>query len=105
MNKFTPGPWEVNTEAGLPLREVFSHSETDVLICDTGCSNVEMDAAEIEANAHLIAAAPEMYEALKDCLRLLEDCTEETYGTPTQEFFQRKADAVKAVLAKSEGKQ
>lgn len=56
---FTPGPWEVNTFAGRPYREVFSGNQG---LCDCGIYGQE--AQEIEANARLIAAAPEMYEAL-----------------------------------------
>jgi hypothetical protein len=62
-SKFTKGPWEVNTLAGRPNSEVFSGD--DVLICDCRATNVVMEPEEIEANAHLIAAAPDMYEALK----------------------------------------
>lgn len=55
--KPTPGTWEINTEAGRPYREVFSG---DQLICDCGVGGVE----EVEANTRLIAAAPELLQAL-----------------------------------------
>ncbi len=63
--KHTPGPWIVNeegrmVEAQLPnLRNEYEH------ICDfRGGIRGQINAA----NAHLIAAAPAMYEALKAAL-------------------------------------
>lgn len=57
MSKHTPGPWDVNEgdfgiyqlETSDQIAEVFSHHPP----------------AELEANARLIAAAPELLEALK----------------------------------------
>ena len=53
---YTKGEWEA-----LDNNCVVSGSgfDTSVIVC---CGNTE----EAEANAHLIAAAPDMYEALKD---------------------------------------
>lgn len=64
---FTPGPWEVIKHERFPFeREVKSE---DGYICDMeGLSDSDMPT--VEANARLIAAAPEMYEALK---RLVSD--------------------------------
>ncbi len=67
--KHTPAPWDINTLAGPQLREVFAG---DVLICDCGATNVEMEDIEIEANARLIAAAPELLTELRHLVSLLE---------------------------------
>ena len=50
-SKFTPGPWYVDG--------TFVTNDEDLDICSMG------DVAW-EANAHLIAAAPDLYEALKN---------------------------------------
>lgn len=64
MSAATPGPWEadaievvgVDQEGGwLPIAKVYDYDE-----------------ASQAANACLIAAAPELLEALEDCLRQLE---------------------------------
>ena len=93
--KFTPGPW---TATSYP-----DSLEASVLapICGTeaigeiawiGENNFKTQA---EANAHLIAAAPEMYEALEQCLERLE-------VIDPARLSNRIANA-KAVLAKARG--
>ena len=54
--KFTPGPWEVDS----------SHVKTAVNVGNTHVAMVNWGINEEEhnANAHLIAAAPDMYEEL-----------------------------------------
>ena len=61
--RFTKGPWEVVTHERFPFqREVKGE---DGYVCDMeGLS--EDDMVTVEANARLIAAAPDLYEALKD---------------------------------------
>lgn len=65
---FTPGPWfadpdDVRDEA-LAVLDAIGCNVADVFtMCRPG---------ECEANAHLIAAAPELYEALEDCITALE---------------------------------
>lgn len=89
-SKFTPGPWELEeTEDGHVIRmgkaienhsEFPSHMEIEY---NHGClldgeegdvfNEVEIkQAEEALANANLIAAAPDMYEALNDIMALLE---------------------------------
>lgn len=66
MKKHTPGPWNVSTE----LKQVCVYGSPKgihgiirplVAICD----DADLSNAENEANARLIAAAPEIYEFLK----------------------------------------
>lgn len=79
--KFTPGPWtaihsswETSLVNGHP-----SYGYT-VAVCPIHCDVSEDDQAEYEsvkdANAHLIAAAPEMYDELLRCMTILEDSVE-----------------------------
>lgn len=84
--KFTAGPWRVGISAASKFSMmnyyVFAEREFDpehpfapeLFICRTDSTIVERDAGEKEANAALIAAAPEMYAALAEAV--------EKYGKP-----------------------
>ena len=62
--KHTPGPWVVHT---------FTISGKEKLeVLDATGTN-----ACVQANAHLIAAAPAMYEALKELVTYLQDHVED----------------------------
>ncbi|TGE35901.1 hypothetical protein E4K67_22555 [Desulfosporosinus fructosivorans] len=95
--KFTPGPWELEeTEDGHIIRmgkaienhsEFPSHLEIDY---DHGClfdgdegdvfNEVEIrQAKEAYANANLISAAPDMYEALQRALTFITNGIENGY--------------------------
>lgn len=64
MSKFTKGPWHTNGAfIGGPLS-----SEGDDIVSSLRYRGDE----ETNANAHLIAAAPEMYEALNN---IINDCS------------------------------
>lgn len=56
MTKHTPGPW---TTGGFYVKAADGH----IMIADVTCGNGPPTDEE-KANAHLIAAAPDMYEAL-----------------------------------------
>ncbi len=94
MPEFTKGEWKTNfnftdkTEYGAV---VWSDSNPPTRICAVGLTNTE-------ANARLIAAAPEMYEALKECLEELEAAyVKEGISNPKFDNWQK-------ALAKAEGK-
>jgi len=61
----TPGPWKVN-EPPDSLAVLAGDREIATVESDTD----DMPAEEGEANAALIAAAPELYEALRDAYEL-----------------------------------
>ena len=67
--KHTPGPWVVSSTFGKDL-EIVTYSEGHRFFIAT----VEYaDRASVEvANANLIAAAPEMHDAIQDALQLIE---------------------------------
>lgn len=81
--KHTLGPWERDDG-------YIKSINTGDVICTPYFSYYERT-DEQKANAHLIAAAPEMYEALKN---LVESC----------QLFGKDVDEARAALAKAEGK-
>ena len=67
--EFTPGPWVVDSDIGKKGRVGISSSRwaylAKVVVKMKGLDNIS---AEGNANAHLVAAAPELYEALSEVL-------------------------------------
>ena len=80
MNGHTPGPWTVESKDGssvsttVPMAETRTHGYRvgAQFICDLndGEYHEYQDGAEQLANARLIAAAPELLEALQELVRL-----------------------------------
>lgn len=68
MTQHTPGPWRVESRGGMAGREVRAGEALVVATVNT-TSN---DQGNREANARLIAAAPEMLEALQRLLSVTE---------------------------------
>lgn len=58
--KFTPAPWELKPDYGIYTRD----KDGDALLIAQVYDNAGEDVAE--ANAHLIDAAPDMYEMLEE---------------------------------------
>ena len=85
--KFTPGLWFVDADFYVyggdgrkNQGEYFDEVEFP-LVCDVESDS--RDRTENKANAALIAAAPEMYEALKK----LKECIEDYFGKNEREFL------------------
>jgi len=113
MNKHTPGPWIVNeADNGGEVANIFSDNpEHDgAYVCAvwsdesaTGNDGADEETpqyvtdAEANANAALIAAAPDMYEALEAVRAIIP---QHNAGTP----WARAADKIHAALAKAEGR-
>ena len=98
--KWTPGQWRATTRQGSWDWVVYTEDDPNIEICQTFHDGTDEN-EEGEANAHLIAAAPELYEALLKCLMLLED-----YGAGEPDSCARELfDEVCAVLAKARGEQ
>lgn len=76
MNKHTPGPWlvigsEVFTGLGAENAEgIASRSDEGWMIADCDAGSLSLD--EVKANTALIAAAPDLLEALEVCLQCEE---------------------------------
>ena len=70
MSKHTPGPWAVSSTERRYVREV--NGKRYVASCTD--SQDYRTYEEAEANARLIACAPEMLEALQDLCDTLGEC-------------------------------
>lgn len=82
MTKHTPGPWQVDKTYGL----IMAGNEIEIAACHAGRG------ADAEANARLIAAAPEMLDALEK----IESCL-----SPDDNDIAAKA--VRHAIAKAKG--
>lgn len=67
--KYTPAPWSVSYGEGSHGSSFGGYwqidAESDAVACNQFCMAGARNDSVSKANAHLIAAAPEMYEALK----------------------------------------
>lgn len=105
--QFTPAPWHANKESGhIPI--VFSSDGW--AIADAKVYHGQWPRETSVANARLIAAAPELYEALDDvlvhCLADIE--AEEQKDEPNEAalaIFRARRDRAVAALAKARGEQ
>jgi hypothetical protein len=88
--KHTAGPWTADVERG---RVLCPRAQVAAEIADPDTGEPS------EANTRLIAAAPEMYEALRDCVRALEGWTH-LNGDGTDVAVIR----ARAALARAEGR-
>lgn len=104
--KFTTGPWVVE-EDWTTDRDINGHARGDKYIAGFDitskdipiitCEGISGSGPTERANAYLIAAAPELYEALQACLNFMEN-TESELG-----FSLESADQARAALAKARG--
>ena len=98
--KWTPGPWQVTQcRNGMPYVNVFrvSGPSDGTAPCTILFETKYKTAAENKANAHLIAAAPDMYKALERLLLAYQG------GTAARSVQQQREDAAfaAATLAKA----
>lgn len=66
MAKWTPGPWHIGTSLERHRANIWSQTEA--------VTSVPYSSDTEQANAQLIAAAPELLEALGKALLRCEDC-------------------------------
>ena len=88
----TPGPWEIESSFNPGYKNISAQKHT-ALAQVVWCMEDEGRSPECEANAHLIAAAPELLEALE---ALVLDESKEYIPT-------RLWDAARAAIAKATG--
>ena len=96
MKQYTPGPW--NSERAYGERDTYISGSNTALVCKLIPQQLR---EETKANAALIAAAPELYEALKEAHEYIRrhSSTSVMYGgKPTI------LDRIDSALAAAEGK-
>lgn len=75
MNKHTPGPWRMHRHhkpiSNQWIFQVVTDEEYGEIVAGT-CTNPQRPEDVREADAHLIAAAPDLLEALENCVDLIE---------------------------------
>lgn len=107
MSAHTPGPWirdgltvyALMTAGWRRGVEMFKNRFSALVQCDRECSK-----EEAEANARLIAAAPELLTELDECRKFLEDMHCQPAEITVAES-QARHSAVLAVIAKATGAQ
>ena len=106
--KHTPGPWRVAPRSDYP-----EHADINVDAGTRGyvalCGKAGDE--EAEANARLIAAAPELLDALRETLRALESHLDEScrdHGLGHRDMLcscnQHEVVRARAAIAKTEGR-
>lgn len=104
-NSFTPGPWFVEDND----RAISSNAATDIALVNMANIRYGWDgpdfltASHRAANAHLIAAAPELLEQLQDVLARIEKSEEWWMDCPDRGGFD--ANAIRSAIAKATGEQ
>ncbi len=115
MNKHTPGPWEVKNDLtifsalGADSGDGYKSHSTDgwqIADCSESLTFVDGGAMELghevkKANARLIAAAPDLLEALEMALNIQQD----NYGNATNTHINLIgfAQIARAAIAKARG--
>ena len=94
ITKFTKGEWLLRTQFQISIGEGFTTTQM------TGDSFANV--AEREANAHLIAAAPDMYNKLNELLTFLEVMHEADVSWTIKESIQFHRE-VTALLKSARG--
>ena len=101
--KWVPGPWESRAAA----RDGFwvSAKVAPYVVVETEDIEGHYGAVIGDANAHLIAAAPDLYEALEAAIEcgLVPSSTAKNGGAPSFARQVHVADMIRAALAKARG--
>ena len=73
MSKHTPGPWEIQRDSGLHIY-ITQPSDTPNRVPGyyAEIRRFTTDSEQVEANARLIAAAPDLLEACEQLLKLVD---------------------------------
>jgi hypothetical protein len=95
MSKHTPGPWQVHGS------HIYTADPERALLAQVFNSGSKASDYPLQANARLIAAAPELLEALKECLPYVGQTLANT-GSMDAYYTEAKACAA---IAKATGEQ
>ena len=97
MSNFTPGPWAISSTGSVVAANGGYVAEAyDGRLCVDTYPDIAA------ANAALIAAAPELYEALNG---LLYECIEAGHGNDTDYSWPRKIAAARSALLRAQAQE
>jgi hypothetical protein len=98
----TPGPWEVDEP-----HQVWAPSAGEYVAITQVEDRETIPRDQVEANARLIAAAPELLEAIKELLEVADPDSSDGYEMEWQwrETLERAQDRARAAIAKATGEQ
>jgi hypothetical protein len=110
----TPGPWYARDEVCVGPTVVHSQGCFEIVDDEDRnrahvlCTRFPWPdrADEMRANARLIAAAPDLLDALEDALEFIEDCSDVSDGPDGEQVPNRAmqlAGPIRAVIAKARG--
>lgn len=102
--KWRLGPWRATTRQGSWDWVVYTEDDPNIEICQTFHDGTDEN-EEGEANAHLIAAAPELYEALKAMVALCPPYREEWLTDAAFKEAEEAHETARAALAKARSEQ
>lgn len=104
MAQHTPGPWRANAEFGYDIETADGHfqiatvrDESDDLLLDRQYAPIP---SEADANARLIAAAPDLLQALKTARLYSLECQVQHGSTEYVSFH----GVLDAAIARAEGR-
>lgn len=108
-SKYTPSPWRYNlydSETNFILSNIDIDADDEGRSRDFGCSILEgsllaEDSEELQANARLIAAAPDLLETLQSLIA----ATEKSLSLPLEEMAQAMKRAKAAIEKALTGKE
>ena len=95
--KFTRGPWTAKYDSQLRAAIEIYNTEDRIMVAVLPDRGTVEAMSEIEANANLIAAAPDMYEVLEEVWRILDSTMPLSRDN--------RADRIKRILCKARGEE
>lgn len=116
MSKHTKGPWVAVENDGAYVKDpklatwrVEERGSSAEMVVAVVVSDIALLAKKVEANARLMAAAPEMLAALNECRELIaaEFCSDEAsamQGHPIDKAARKAWDIVNSAIARAEGR-
>ena len=109
MSKHTPGPWAMPDSGKGRISKVGANGGWDGLIATADCGDYARSKSEGLANARLIAAAPDLLEALESAWLWMENQADGQskggHATFDLMMLREQRDLARAAIAKATGEQ
>lgn len=77
MAEHTPGPWTIEEYGDDDAPALVIHKDTETRVCFMATPGSYGDPAKIEADARLIAAAPDLLALAKAMMQAIETCEDQ----------------------------